>query len=216
MSKTLLNLTLAGCFAGLFSACQDKAREPQPAIESTPLVVTYPSEDPDKQYIEQKRAKASLQLLADNGWERPTFEFTIDAVRQLDVPVDTVVVYKSFRTGLGPFTYHPRVELARIAANQLPVTLSYRSNQLLDKLQRITGNPNTMLYFINRDPNTNFDMVRNETAVVFTFDCIRQNGQRIQITPTTKQVIATQSVSIIDGPQAEAPYAVVALVRDKF
>jgi len=211
------NFITAGTLLALatvsLTSCYDRDRDPMPEYSSVALVNA--TLDPATATIPLLPARAA----AATNPTRPEIRFTIDLYSQRDTKVSKVFVYRTLRRGstAAVYSYSPRFLLAEVTT--FPTTLTFNSQQLLTDMVRLTTDANTgAVTAVPYIPPTATAVNRIFTGdtFIFTYEYELENGQRIVLTPTTKQTSSsptTQAYETITGSQINAPYALVVPIR---
>lgn len=212
MKKYVLGLLLLSSAVGLLGACKESDRIPAPAVDEYPIIFPQVSADTSKNYINFDKARVSDNLLAQRGWVRPTFEFTISPTGPNLDKLQAVEVYASYKRGPN---VGPRVKVGEFST--FPATFSTDSRTLFQNLQRLTSSSAGELIPITpTNPATqNFTQVAQGDQVLFTFEYVTENGG-ITLTPLTTIRLGTPNggtTQVVSGTQINPPYSLLASVR---
>ena len=216
MKNLVLGLGLLLSVAATVAGCRETSKLPEPAIENMPLILPIQSDNPFKRYFDFQRGRLGINSLRTNNQitirTRPIYQFTISPTNT-DVKVRTVEVYKSFAVPLNAantaYEYGPRVKFGEYSS--FPTTVTLNSLEALKGLTYQDGAVTTPLIELNPDgtinPTKNFIGVKLNTAIVFTFEYILEDGRRIILTPLSTR-------GAITGTFAARPYAAYAVFKD--
>ena len=211
MKNSFFGLLLVVAGSAALSACENEDTFPAPLKEDLPLI--FPERTPGKDTINLENARYSQNALRDSaaanpqgGFVRPVIEFTINPT-QRDIKLRTVEVYKSYAVGNGSGAYTPTPRVKVREYNTFPAVYTENSDELFTGLTfRNDVGALLPVIFLQPDgtenPNSTRVNITNNSAVVFTFEYILEDGRRIVLTPLT-------SGGAITGTFISPPYSVL-------
>ena len=207
MKNFLIGCLLLSAATGL-SSCKDSAKIPAPAQEDLPLLFPrFEIGDKETSFLKYSTTRMSEDELRAAGLTRPTVKFVIEQVANRDLKIATLEVYKSYGRGANSvFSYTPRVKLAEYPGSALPITATFKSDQLLAGLTFDAGSnaysPIVKLQpdGITPDPQFSNNNFTDTSRILITFEYIMEDGRRIILTPLSR-------AGVVTGTFTNPPYA---------